>query len=342
MVKWRFVSEITPSPTVKAAGVLRTLAAAFDRMTARPYLILPALALDLFLWFGPRLNLSAIFNALAASLVTPVGGPPELADQIVLAKQLVIEFGERFNLFSALSTFPIGAPSLMAATMPMSTPLGEPQVIPLSDPAAIVLTWMALTFVGLGLASVYHAAVARVAAPSSPGTRPWTLWGKVLLMAAAAYAGLAIIIAASVLAAAVVTLITPFLGTGVAFLGFTLLFWSAVYLIFTPHGLVGYRLGLVPSMRESVRIVRRDFFAVVALLSMLVILSWTAGLVWELPTADSWFSLLAILGHAFVSAMVLVASYIFYAGRREALAAAGQTATAADESAVDRRDARGA
>jgi hypothetical protein len=161
-------------------------------------------------------------------------------------------------------------------------------------------------------------------------------------MAAVTYLGMGIIILVSLMAASLVTLITPFLGTGVAFLGFTFLFWLAVYLIFTPHGLVRYRLGLLSSMRESVRIVRRDFFTVVALLATLAILSWATGLVWELPSADSWFSVLAVLGHAFISAMLLIASYVFYVGRREALVAADRPAPAPDESAVNRRDARGA
>src|SRR3989337_1854073 len=328
MVKWRFVSEITPAPTVKAAGVLRTLAAAFDRMTARPYLILTALALDLFLWFGPRLNLAGVFNAFAASLASPTAGPPELAAQVALAKEMLTEFGGRFNLFSTLSSFPIGVPSLMSATMPITSPLGSPQVIPLSDPVAILLLWTAMTVVGLGLASLYHAAVATAASPTSPVAGSWGLWVTVMAMAVVAYIGMGIIVLVSLMAASVVTLITPFLGTGVAFLGFTLLFWMAVYLIFTPHGLVRYLLGLVPSMRESVRIVRRDFFAVVGLLATLAILSLATGLVWELPPAASWFSGLAVIGHAFVSAMLLVASYGFYVGRREALVEAQRTAPA--------------
>jgi hypothetical protein len=315
---------------------------AFDRLAARPYLILPALALDLFLWFGPHLNLAAVFNAFAASLVAPAGGPPELAAQVALAKDLLIDFGSRFNLFSALSSFPIGVPSLMSATMPGASPLGDPRMIPLSDPSVILLVWAALTVLGLGLASAYHAAVARAASPASPGARPWGLWWKVLAMAAVTYLGVGIIVLVSLLAASAVTLVTPFLGTGVAFLGFTFLFWLVVYLIFTPHGLVRYQMGLIPSMRESVRIVRRDFFTVVGLLATLAILSWATGLVWELPSADSWFSVLAVLGHAFVSAMLLIASYVFYVGRREALVESQRPAPAPDDSAVDRRDARGA
>jgi hypothetical protein len=49
---------------------------------------------------------------------------------------------------------------------------------------------------------------------------------------------------------------------------------------------------------------------------MIILVSWLTDLVWQLPQAESWFSALAVLGHAFVSATVLVASYVFYVGRR--------------------------
>jgi hypothetical protein len=130
--------------------------------------------------------------------------------------------------------------------------------------------------------------------------------------------------------------------TGVAFLGFTLLFWLAVYLAFTPHGLVRYGLGLFRAMRESVDIVRTNFFSTVTFLTAAVLLSWLTGYVWDLPASDSWFEILAIVGHAFVSAMLLVASYIFYIGRREALLAKSRQAPAAVESTSNGRDTRDA
>jgi hypothetical protein len=72
-----------------------------------------------------------------------------------------------------------------------------------------------------------------------------------------------------------------------------------------------------------------------------VILSWLTGLVWQLPPADSWFGALAILGHAFVSAMLLIASYVFYVGRREGLLIQDRQAALSDP-AIQRRDERGA
>ena len=321
--------------------MLGSLASGFDRIASRPYLILPPLALDLFLWLGPRLNLATVFNAVAASLSAPTSGPPELAEQVTLAKGMIVTLGSTFNLFSALSTFPMGVPSLMATTMPAASPLGATRMIPLSNPVTILLSWVALTVVGLGLASLYHVGLSRAAAPVAPAGWDLTLWPRVLAMAGVTYLGIGVIVFVSLVAASLVTLVTAFLGTGIAFLGFTLLFWLGVYLIFTPHGLVRYRLGLRRAMRESIRIVRTSFFATVGFLTTIILVSWLTDLVWQLPQAASWFSALAVLGHAFVSATLLVASYVFYVGRREAMLSTERPAPV-DEPAMDRRDPRGA
>jgi len=212
----------------------------------------------------------------------------------------------------------------------------------LSEPGSILLTWLGLTVVGLGMAALYHLGLARAAAPAAPRAPLLSLWLRVMTMAGLTYLGLGAIGLASLVAASLVTLITPFLGTGVAFLGFSFLFWIAVYLVFTPHGLVRNQLDVARAMRESVRLVRRNFFATVAFLTTVVLISWLTNLIWELPRPDSWFGALAVIGHAFVSAMLIAASYIFYVGRREAMLAAERPAPAAGGSTLDPRDARGA
>lgn len=336
MIKWRFVTEITPSLRPVASGVFRALLGGFDRIAARPFLILPPLLLDLFLWLGPQIRLTALFAFLASRLWPPTDASADLVEQLALVREMLSGFGAQFNLISSASTFPIGVPSLMAATMPVATPVGAPSVLEVSEPLTILAAWLGLTVFGLTLALLYHGALARVAAPNAAGggfTRPWM---TILAMAAAAYLGVGVILLASLLAASLVSLITPFLGTGVAFLGFTVLFWLGVYLAFTPHGVVRYRLGLLPAMRESVTIVRTSFFPTIGFLAVVVLISWLSGMVWQMPQPESWFSLLAVLGHAFVSAMLLTASYVFYVGRRQALLAPG------GGSGMDRRDLRGA
>src|SRR3970040_1278486 len=99
VIKWRFVSEITRSSQTAAPGLVRAITTRFDRFAAGPSRILPALALALCLWFGPRLNLAGVFNAFAASLASPTAGPPELAAPVALAEGMLTEFGGGVHLF---------------------------------------------------------------------------------------------------------------------------------------------------------------------------------------------------------------------------------------------------
>ena len=106
-------------------------------------------------------------------------------------------------------------------------------------------------------------------------------------------------------------------GIIIAFLGFTLAFWVFIYLFFTPHGIVRYKMGIMRAMLESATLVRWNLLPVVGYLGASFIISWLTSQAWILPAEDSWFLLLAILGHAFVSATLLAGSYAFYQGRRE-------------------------
>src|SRR5947209_19607552 len=49
----------------RAPGIIETLQAGYDTLNARPYLIAVPLALDLFLWLGPRFTSPALFAWLA-------------------------------------------------------------------------------------------------------------------------------------------------------------------------------------------------------------------------------------------------------------------------------------
>ena len=117
--------------------------------------------------------------------------------------------------------------------------------------------------------------------------------------------------------ATLASLLIPLFGIGVLFVGFSLAFWGAIYLIFTPHGMVRHRLGLVSAVRESVDLVRWNLLGTTALLALLLSVDRLTGLIWLLPDPGTWYAGLAVLGHAFVSAMLVAASYAFYAGRRE-------------------------
>ena len=66
---------------------------------------------------------------------------------------------------------------------------------------------------------------------------------------------------------------------------------------------------------ESFQILRRNMLAALAMLLMMLVIS--RALDWLLLLAEdgSWFTLVSILGHAFVSTALVAATFIFYRDR---------------------------
>ncbi len=328
MVKSNLVTTPVSRAGQRPIGVLAALAAGFDRMAARPVLILPPLLLDLFLWLGPRVWVTPLFRQVASLFTAPAGTDATLASQIDAIRQGFLALGDRFSLLTALSSVPTGVPSLMAGKLPALSPLGQPIGLQVGDPLVAVGGWILLTIVGLGLAAYYQSAVARSMAKSEEVSGGLPSWRRFVIMGVLVYLIVMIAGLATSVIASLASLILPVLGFGLAFVIITLGFWLAIYLAFTPHGIIRYGYGVFRAGLESVQVVRWNLPSAVSFLAVAFGLSWLTSLVWALPADGSWFSLLAILGHAFVSATLLAASFAFYQGRHEWLQALRQAVLA--------------
>lgn len=298
-------------------GILASLAAGFDRIAARPALILPPVLLDLFLWLGPQVRATRLIGEVAGSLSVPAGMDPSLTQQLGAMQQGFQELAQRFNVLSALSAIPAGVPSLMAARMPAVNPLGVPFSAEGGSLLPVAGLWALFTALGLGLGAAFQVLIARQVAPPSEIAPFGVAWGRFLLLSAAMYAGAVLAVSGTAVAVSLATLLLPLLGAGVMFLAFSLVFWLAVYLAFTPHGIIRYRLSVWKAMRTSIQVVRWNMPTSVGFLALMMILTYAAGWVWAMPAEDSWFGALAVVGHALVSSMLLAGSYAFYQGRHE-------------------------
>ena len=317
MVESDPVGTVTEGPAQGPIGVLASLAKGFDRVAARPVLILPPLVLDSVLWLGPRLGIAPFVRATSQELTVPAGADALVQQQISAIQQVFNELAVRLNLLRSLSSLPAGIPSVMAGQMPASAPVQIGPQVELSDPLAIFGLWLLITLVGLGLGTWYHRTIAASVAPNSDLTSLTTGWLRMVMAAVLGYIGLILGTVAILILGWAAAWILPLLGVGVSFIAFSLFFWLIVYLVFTPHGIVRYRMGLFPAMTESMLLVRWNFLPTVGFLTLAVLISWMTGLVWSLPEPGSWISSLSIVGHAFVSTMLLVSSYVFYQDRRE-------------------------
>ncbi len=320
MVELTFVSEPEIRRLRPPVGVLAALATGFDRIAAKPWLLLPPIGLDLFLWLGPALRVSSLVRMASASLIAPPGADASMLEQLRLMRQMLVDLGNHINLFAALSSLPVGIPSLMAGLMPADSPMGATLRLELSNPLAVMTLWCGLTLVGLGLGSMYHRWAAQQVAQREKLPQGARVWMRIVLLALVAWAVAFLMLAGTLMAVTFVTLLLPgqtWLGVLTALAGFSLLFWLGVYLIFSPHGIVRYGLGVVRAMAESIQVVRWNLLGTTVFVGLAIGITWLTNWVWSLPDEESWYSLLAVVGHAFISAMLLVGSYAFYQSRRE-------------------------
>jgi hypothetical protein len=123
-------------------------------------------------------------------------------------------------------------------------------------------------------------------------------------------------------------MVLPLLGIGLFFVATGMATWFVMYLIFTPHGMVRYRLSIPKAMAESIFLVRWNFSGVVRFLALALLIIWLTNLLWDIPSPDSWLELLSVLGHAIVRTTLLAGSYAFYQGRMNWLAALREAAQA--------------
>ena len=301
----------------------------FDRIAARPLLIIPSLLLDLFLWFGPHLTIPVLIETLTTELVVPISADPALAEQASAIRETLAIFVDRFNLFSAFSTLPagmpfnlifsvfssllVGLPSLMAMRMPVATPWGKALVLSLNSTQYMLLTWLGISFFGIGVGVFYHRWLIRQVDPGADVGNAWVAWGRLLLLACIGYLSGSLILFLTGLIAS---------GQGLVYLGLPLLFIAGVYLSFTPHAILRYQMGVWQALRQSLWFVRWNFIGAFGYLVMAFAILWlSTAQIWSLPNDESWFNLLAILGHAFVSTTILAGSYAFFQGRRQWLLA---------------------
>lgn len=298
-------------------GVFAALLTGFDRVAAHPALLVPPILLDLLLWLGPRLRVTRLAAEAAGAFMPPPGAAPAFVEQADALRQTLLDLGDRFNTLAALSSLPVGVPSLMAGRMPIATPIGAPGGVELPTMLVFAVAAIGLTILGIGLGSQYHVLAARQVAPLGEVARPLRAWGRVGALSLVGYLGALGLLAATGLMATMASWLAPWLGLLVVFLALSVVFWIAVYLMFTPHGIVRYRLGVLRSIMESVQVVRWNLVGTATFLAIAFGVTWLTGWVWSLPAEDSWYALLAVVGHAFVSATLLVGSYAFYQSRRE-------------------------
>jgi hypothetical protein len=307
--------RIDPQALPPPPGIISSLRAGFDAITTHIGLILMPLALDLLLWFGPRMSMNRLMQPFleeAGGLAATSGLQP--AD-VTAALDMYKSFFQEFNLLVLLRTLPVGVSSLMSGRMPVQSPLGLPAPAQLGSVTQLLGIFVVLTVTGWILGALYFYWVAGLVltrpegqeAPSAGRAVAQTLLYSLIWTALVWMLGLP-----ALLVVYLAFLINNLLGQGVLLLLGFISLWLVVPLFFSPHGIFVRKQNALASFLGGFQLTR--FTLPTSSLFVLVVFIIAVGLnfLWAVPAEDSWMALVGILGHAFITTALLASSFIYY------------------------------
>lgn len=294
----------------------------FEAVNARLVLVLAPLLLDLWLWLGPRLTVKPLAeNAVAwlGELVEQPGGE-SLQPSVAALQQTLTQLGDSFNIFAYLSTAPLGLPSLMSGLPATATPLGPGMWWAVDNPFVFLGLFGLLVLAGLWGGALYFGAVAQQVHDAKLDLprllrQVWGDWLRFVALTVALVVIAVAIGAPALLVAGVLTQVSPFVGELVTLVAATVVLWVLIFFGFTPHGIVLQRRGLRGALWDSVRLVQRNLPQTAGLYAALMIISVGLGLVWRLPSAETWWMAIGLGAHALVATALLAATFVFYKDR---------------------------
>ena len=303
--------EIEQGKLPPPPGLISSIARGFDAVANHISVILPPLLLDLFLWLGPHLRLTAFlqkwWNLSKSTLALNLPAGTELAT----LQESWTKFAEQFNLFMALRTFPVGTPSLLSFEMPVLNPLGNPAS---RDAGSIfgILGWIVLLLlVGWVAGAFYYYWVAGI----SMELEKRSLWKSIsqAVFLSAIWAGMLMIVGVPLLFMfGALMMISPAVAQVALFAGSMVLVWLVMPVFFSAHGIFTFQLDALRAILNSLRMVRFTLPNIALFLLIFVVINQGLNFLWNTPADGSWWMLVGIGGHAFVSTALLAASFIYY------------------------------
>ncbi len=297
--------------------LIASITAGFSTVANNVYLIVFPVFFDLLLWLGPRLRVRSLLKPVIAEFDTVIAGfnSAEM-EQIGRATQQLWEvILERFNLFTALRTLPVGVTSLLSSQSPATNPLNHTSAWEITAFPHLAGIWLFLVLMGIMCGSVYFNEIAR----STEGKqRPFSIpevlrqYGQMLLLTLTLLVLLLVIAIPVSLLLSILAMISAVVAQiGVFIIGVALL-WLLLPLIFSPHGIIVQRQNAFTAMFNSLRLVRFFLPGTGVFLLVAVLISQGMDAIWSIPHEDSWMLLIGIFGHAFTSTALISASFIYY------------------------------
>lgn len=295
-------------------GIIGSLRAGFDVTTGHIAVILMPLAIDLLMWLGPRLSVNTLAQPLLKYMDATLAANPntglsqaELATRIAMYHQAVKDF----NWLALLRTFPIGVSSLISGKLPGPSPLGTAFTVQIDSLLTLAGITMLVTLIGWILGGLYFRWVAALVTPeSSPALGravSQTLLYSMVWLVVCWILGLPAIVMLSL-----IFMISSIVGEIILVILAFISMWLIVPVFFSAHGMFVRKQNAFASILSSFQLARFTLPTSSLFTITIFMVSFASNALWSLPANDSWFTLVGIFGHAFVTTALLAATFIYY------------------------------
>ena len=319
MVKFTSIMDINSvqTPVISPPKIITSILAGFNAVANNIYLILMPILLDLFFLFGPKLRLKNVLDPYLQSAIQNLTtfSSGEMMDMVDLTRKMWTAFLTEYNLFSLLRTFPIGIPSLLAGQPIQSSPLGRSLIFDVNSWGELFIYSILLILIGILIGSIYFNEVER---NTRENNRPYSYQGSIwqiiqsyLLTAILLFLLLLFLVPASILVS-IIAIFSPVIGQITLLIGILITIWIFIPLFFSPLGIFTFQQNALISVMSSYRLIKSYLPGTGLFMVMILLISQGLNIIWLIPPSTSWFILVGIAGHSFVSTSLLAASFNYY------------------------------
>jgi len=283
----------------------------FDSVANHIGVILLPLLLDIFLWLGPHLSLKSFFQPFIANIPTLAKTFPNSFSNVAAVQDSMAAWVDQFNLFMALRTFPVGVTSLLSMNNTSKTPLGAPVSVNAGSLVGIVGWCLLLLVLGWLIGAIYYFWISQVAAKPPANSLSKSI--KQSFFLSLIWVGILLLFGSPALVLfSGVTAVSPFLGQVILFIGALLAIWLVMPVFFSAHGIFTLQMDAFRSILNSLRMMRFTLPTTGLFLLVFVVINQGLNFLWTSPAETSWWMLVGIAGHAFISTALLAASFVYY------------------------------